>query len=91
MINKLKQFASFLNLPVLVIVVFFTIICFVIIKFIASSFFGKSSKKSKHGFIASKDKSGNVKGLNRKKRNKKQRSVEFTSEKVGWTCLCSLI
>ena len=77
MLNKIKQLASFINLPVLVVFVSFTVICFVIVKFLQAYFFPKSAKKSK---LVSKSKDGSIKTVRRKKRNKKQRSVEIASE-----------
>jgi len=79
MLNKLKQLASLINLPVLVVFVSFTVICFVVIKFLPAYFFPKSSKKNK---LVPKTKDGSLKTLNRKKKNKKPRSIEIASEQT---------
>ena len=83
MLNKVKQLASLINLPMLVILMSVTVLCFVIIKLLQAYVFPKSSKKNKHGSLVSKDKDGNIKTLSRKKRNKKQRSVEIASEQTS--------
>lgn len=82
MLSKLKQVAGFLNLPVMVLVMLAVlIVCGM--SFLVKKLASRSSKKhSKSIVIVSKDKEESLKLPNRKKRSKKQRSVEIGSQQV---------